>query len=57
MTGWPVPAKFPNTKGFEAASEHIMPENVAKQITCGPSVERHLAAVKRFVDAGFHHIV
>jgi hypothetical protein len=31
-----------------------MPENLAKQITCGPSVEHHLAAVKKFVDAGFH---
>jgi G6PDH family F420-dependent oxidoreductase len=57
MTGWPVQAELPDTKGFEAASKHIAPETVAKKITCGPSVDRHLEAVQEFIKAGFDHII
>ena len=46
VTGWPVQAELPDTKGFEAASAHVTLETVAEHITCGPSVERHIAAVK-----------
>jgi G6PDH family F420-dependent oxidoreductase len=57
MTGWSVQAELPDTKSFTAASEHVTPENVAQQITCGPTVERHLSAIKKYIDAGFDHIV
>jgi G6PDH family F420-dependent oxidoreductase len=57
VTGWPVQAELPDTKGFKAASEHVTPETVAEQITCGPSAERHLNAIRKYVDAGFDHIV
>jgi G6PDH family F420-dependent oxidoreductase len=57
VTGWPVQAELPDTKGFEAASKYVTPENVAQQITCGPSVEQHLKAVRKYIDAGFDHIV
>ena len=57
VTGWPVQAELPNTKGFKAASEHVTPENVAEQITCGPSVEQHLKAIRKYIDAGYDHIV
>jgi G6PDH family F420-dependent oxidoreductase len=57
VTGWPVQAELPDTKGFKSASEHVTPENVAEQITCGPSAERHLKAIRKYVDAGFDHIV
>ena len=30
---------------------------MAEKITCGPSAERHLKAVRRYIDAGFDHIV
>ena len=30
---------------------------VAELISCGPSVEHHLAAIDRFVKAGFDHII
>jgi hypothetical protein len=52
-----VQAELPDTKGFKSASEQVTPENVAEQITCGPSAERHLKAVRKYVDAGFDHIV
>jgi G6PDH family F420-dependent oxidoreductase len=57
MTGWPVQAELPNTKGFAAASKHITAEAVAEKISCGPSAERHLKAIRTFAEAGFDHIV
>ena len=57
VTGWPVQAELPDTKGFAAASRHVTPETVAEKITCGPSIERHLEAIKKYIDAGFDHIV
>lgn len=57
MTGWPVQAELPDTKGFAAASKHIAPEAVAEKISCGPSAERHLKAIHTFTEAGFDHIV
>lgn len=57
VTGWPVQAELPDTKSFEAASKHVTPDDVAAQVTCGPSAERHLKAVSKFIDAGFDHIV
>lgn len=57
LSGWPVQAELPDTKGFAAASKHVSPEAVAEQITCGPSAERHLEAIGKYVDAGFDHIV
>jgi hypothetical protein len=57
VTGWPVQAELDDPEGFASASKHIPAEAIAKQITCGPSVERHVAAVKKFVDAGFDHII
>jgi G6PDH family F420-dependent oxidoreductase len=57
LAGWPVQAELPDTESFAAASKHVTPENVAEKITCGPSVEQHVKAVRKFVDAGFDHIV
>ena len=50
-------AELPDTEGFAAASKHVTPEAVADLVSCGPSVEHHLAAIDRFVKAGFDHIV
>jgi hypothetical protein len=45
------------TEGFAPASKHVTPEAVAAQITCGPSPERHLEAIRRYIDAGYDHII
>ena len=50
-------AELPNTKGFAAASEHVTPEIVAGLVSCGPSTDRHLQAIGKYLDAGFDHIV
>ena len=57
LAGWPVMAELPDTEGFAAASKHMSPEAVAKQISCGPSPEAHLQAIDRYVQAGFDHII
>jgi G6PDH family F420-dependent oxidoreductase len=57
LAGWPVMAELPDTEGFAAASKHLTPETVAQQISCGPSPERHLQAIDRYVKAGYDHII
>lgn len=57
VTGWPVQAELPDTEGFAAASRHVSPETVAQMVSCGPSAERHLEAIDRFVQAGYDHII
>jgi G6PDH family F420-dependent oxidoreductase len=57
VTGWPVMAELPNIDSFAAATSHVTPEMVAQMVSCGPDPERHLAAIDRFVQAGFDHVI
>jgi G6PDH family F420-dependent oxidoreductase len=57
VAGWPVLAELPDTEGFAAATEHVSPQAVAKGVSCGPSPERHLEAIDRFIQAGYDHII
>ena len=57
VTGWPVMAELPDTDSFAAASWHVSPETVAQVVSCGPSPERHLEAINRYVQAGYDHII
>ena len=57
LSGWPVMAELPDPEGFAAASKHVTPEDVAEQITCGPSGQKHLDAIDKYVKAGFDHII
>jgi alkanesulfonate monooxygenase SsuD/methylene tetrahydromethanopterin reductase-like flavin-dependent oxidoreductase (luciferase family) len=57
LTGWPVMAELPHDGSFAAASRHIPPDAVAKSISCGPSPERHLEAIDRYVQAGYDHLI
>lgn len=57
VTGWPVQAELPTTRSFAAATRHITPAVVAGQISCGPSAERHVHAIGKYLDAGYDHII
>jgi hypothetical protein len=46
-------AELPNPRSFAAASEPVTEDQVAEQVPCGPDVDRHVDAFKKFVDAGF----
>lgn len=55
--GWAVNSELPTTKGFEAAARYMRPGDLAETIAAGPDAERHLAAIRKYVDAGYDHVV
>jgi len=57
LLGWKVMPELPTTESFEAAVSGVHAEDVAKQVACGPDPDKHVAAVRKYVDAGFDHIV
>ncbi|SDJ47873.1 F420-dependent oxidoreductase, G6PDH family [Frankineae bacterium MT45] len=54
--GWKVNAEIPGTAGFDAASQFVRKDDIAAAISCGPDVGDHVAAVRKFIDAGFTDI-
>lgn len=54
--GWHVNTELPTPAAFEAAVKYIRPEDLAETIGMGPDVDRHVAAVKPYIKAGFDHI-
>jgi G6PDH family F420-dependent oxidoreductase len=51
--GWKVNAELPGTAAFAGASQFVRPEDVARQIPCGDSVEKIVEGVRPFVEAGY----
>jgi len=51
--GWKVNAELPGPTAFAAASRFTRPEDVARSIPCGDSVQAVVDAVRPFVEAGF----
>lgn len=47
---------LPRPQDFEAASSLVTKEAVGEQIACGPDPEKHLTAVRKYVDAGFDEV-
>ncbi|PZF89656.1 TIGR03557 family F420-dependent LLM class oxidoreductase [Micromonospora deserti] len=54
--GWKVNAELPGPESFAAATQFVREEDVAQSISCGPDVDAHVAAIKKFVEAGFTHV-
>lgn len=54
---WSINAEVPTVEGFESASQFVRPEDLAESITAGPDPEPHLKAIRKYLDAGFDHIV
>lgn len=57
LTGWKVMAELPNPVNFEAASEHIRPEDVRAQFVVGPDPAPYVERVETYKKAGFDHLV
>jgi G6PDH family F420-dependent oxidoreductase len=55
--GWDVLSELPSVKAFEDATQFVKPEDLKASIPHGPSVEPYVATVKKWVEAGFDHIV
>jgi G6PDH family F420-dependent oxidoreductase len=51
-----LPWELPLPSHFESASEWADEDAVAESIVCGPDPERHTAAIREFVDAGYDHV-
>ncbi len=49
-------SELPNPVNFAAASITVREEDVAEMPPCGPSVNRHLEGLQKFLDAGFERI-
>jgi G6PDH family F420-dependent oxidoreductase len=41
---------------FEDATESVAPDDVAESVICGPDPERHAAAAREFLEAGYTHV-
>jgi G6PDH family F420-dependent oxidoreductase len=54
--GWPVNAELPGPRSFAAATASMTPQQASASITCGPDTEQHVAAIRKYVEAGFTHV-
>jgi G6PDH family F420-dependent oxidoreductase len=57
LGGFKVLSELPNVVNFEAAAKRVRKEDVAHDISCGPDPEEHVAAIKKYVDAGFDRVI
>jgi G6PDH family F420-dependent oxidoreductase len=57
VTGWKVMSELPNPVNFEAASATVTPDDIREQFAVGPDPAKHVAAVKKYADAGFDRLV
>jgi G6PDH family F420-dependent oxidoreductase len=48
--------ELPSPAHFEQLAEMVTEDAVAEAIVCGPDPERHVKAIRAFVDAGFDHV-
>ena len=48
--------ELPTPAYFEQAAQMVDEETVAQSIICGPDPERHITAIREFVDAGYDHV-
>ncbi|MGO4456470.1 LLM class F420-dependent oxidoreductase [Streptomyces sp. M-16] len=56
LGGWRVNGELPGPAGFEQASQHTRPEDVAESIPCGDDVDEFVAAVRPYAEAGFTEV-
>lgn len=54
---WSVNSELPHVAGFETATKYVKPDDLADSITAGPDPQVHLKAIRKYLDAGFDHIV
>jgi G6PDH family F420-dependent oxidoreductase len=54
--GWHVMSELPEPRAFDAASAHVGEDDLASVVACGPDPAAHVAAARKFIDAGFTHL-
>jgi G6PDH family F420-dependent oxidoreductase len=48
--------ELPLPRHFEQASQMVTEDDVAEKVTCGPDPERHLDAIRKYLDAGYEYV-
>jgi G6PDH family F420-dependent oxidoreductase len=48
--------ELPLPSHFEEAASLVSEDDVAEGVVCGPDPERHLGAIREFIDAGYTHV-
>jgi coenzyme F420-dependent glucose-6-phosphate dehydrogenase len=48
--------ELPLPRHFEQAAEMVTEDDVAERVTCGPDPERHLDAIRKYLDAGYEYV-
>ena len=48
--------ELPLPAHFEEATELVSEEKIAESVVCGPDPERHLEAIREYLDAGYDHV-
>ena len=48
--------ELPLPAHFEAVAKLVTEDEIAESVTCGPDPKKHLAAIRRYVEAGYDHI-
>ncbi|MBV8162553.1 MAG: TIGR03557 family F420-dependent LLM class oxidoreductase, partial [Acidimicrobiia bacterium] len=48
--------ELPLPRHFEQAAEMVSEDDVAAVVTCGPDPERHLDAIRTYLDAGYEYV-
>jgi coenzyme F420-dependent glucose-6-phosphate dehydrogenase len=51
-----VTQELPNPAHFEELAKSVTEDQVAELVSCGPDAQRHLAAIQKYVDAGYDHV-
>ncbi|MGE0259434.1 MAG: TIGR03557 family F420-dependent LLM class oxidoreductase [Alphaproteobacteria bacterium] len=57
LAGGPVMPELPDPESFDAASKHVRPDDVAEEVSLGPSPEPHLKAIGEYLDAGYDRLI
>ena len=51
-----LPQVLPTPEHFEQAADLVTREQVGEAVVCGPDVDRHVAAIRAYEDAGFDEL-
>jgi coenzyme F420-dependent glucose-6-phosphate dehydrogenase len=54
--GGELGSELPLPRHYEQAARTVRPEDVAKEVACGPDAEKLRVAVQEYIDAGFDHV-
>lgn len=54
--GLPLMTDLPLPRHFDAVIEAMQPEKITEDVVLGPEPNKHIDAIRKFVDAGFDHV-